>query len=137
MKVIRKQDVESYRAPEAVFTGEVWVDPVVDAPEPGRTGSSFVTFQPGARTYWHKHPFGQILNVRSGRGFIQWQDGPAFVIEEGDSVWIGADEVHAHGASPDKAMCHMAITERDGENGAGTFFGPVTDDEYQRPFQAG
>jgi quercetin dioxygenase-like cupin family protein len=135
VKVIRKHEVERFRAPSTVFTGEVWVDPVFDAPEPGRTGSSFVTFEPGARTHWHAHPFGQILNVKSGRGFVQWKGGPAFVIEEGDSVWIGPDEIHAHGAAPDSAMCHMAITERNAEQGAGYFLGPVTDDEYQRPFQ--
>jgi quercetin dioxygenase-like cupin family protein len=135
MKVIRKGDVKRFRAPDTVFTGEVWVDPVFDAPPPGRTGSSFVSFEPGARTYWHSHPFGQILNVMSGRGFVQWQVGPAFVIEAGDSVWIGPDEIHAHGAAPDSPMCHMAITERDAERGGAYFHGPVTDEEYRRPFE--
>jgi len=136
VKVIRKQDVAGYPAPPTYFTGDVWVDPVVDAVAPGRTGSSFVSFEAGARTYWHAHPFGQILNVKSGRGFVQWQDGPAYVIEEGDSVWIGPGEVHAHGAAPDSAMCHMAITERSEEQGTGVFFGELTDEEYARPFQA-
>jgi quercetin dioxygenase-like cupin family protein len=134
MKVIRKEDVVRFQAPNTVFTGEVWVDPVVDAPEPGRTGSSRVSFTAGARTYWHSHPLGQILHVLSGKGFVQWQNGPACVIGEGDSVWIGPDEIHAHGAAPDSAMCHMAITERLGEN-AGHFLGPVTDEEYRRPFE--
>lgn len=136
MKVIRKGEVERFQAPEAFFTGEVWVDPVFDAPEPGRTGSAFVSFTPGARTFWHSHPFGQILNVISGKGFVQWQDGPAFIIEAGDSVWIGPDEVHAHGAAPDGPMCHMAITERCSQRGGGTFFGAVTDEQYRRPFAA-
>jgi quercetin dioxygenase-like cupin family protein len=133
MKVIRKDEVARFQAPGTVFTGEVWVDPVVDAPAPGRTGSSRVSFTPGARTYWHSHPLGQILHVLSGEGFVQWQDGPAYVIREGDSVWIGPDEVHAHGAAPGSAMCHMAITERTAD-GAGYFLGPVTDEEYLRPF---
>jgi quercetin dioxygenase-like cupin family protein len=135
MKVIRKDEVQRFRAPDTVFTGEVWVDPVFDAPEPGRTGSSRINFEPGARTFWHSHPLGQILHVLSGRGFVQWQEGPALVITEGDSVWIGPDEVHAHGAAPDSAMCHMAVTERLGD-ASGYFLGPVTDDEYRRPFKA-
>jgi quercetin dioxygenase-like cupin family protein len=134
VKVIKKGDVQRFQAPDTVFTGEVWVDPVIDAPDPGRTGSARVSFEPGARTHWHKHPLGQILHVLSGKGFVQWKDGPAHVIREGDSVWIGPDEVHAHGAAPDSAMCHMAITERLGEAN-GYFLGPVSDEEYRRPFE--
>lgn len=136
MKVFRKNEVARFRAPEHIFTGEVWVDPVVDAPDPGRANSAFVNFEAGARTYWHSHPYGQILHVTSGTGFVQWKDGPAYVIREGDSVWIGPDELHAHGAAPDSPMRHMAITERRGEDGGAYFAGPVTDEEYGRPFAA-
>ena len=136
MKVVRKGEAERFPAPDTIFTGEVWVDPVYNAPEPGRVDSAFVNFEPGARTHWHSHPLGQILHVKSGEGFVQWQDGPAYVIREGDSVWIGPDELHAHGAAPGSAMCHLAITERTEEGGA-YFHGPVTDEEYQRPFAEG
>jgi len=133
MKLVRKAEVERFQAPDTFFTGEVWVDPVIDPPSPARGGSSRVTFTPGARTNWHSHPIGQTLLVMSGSGFVMWQDGPAWRIEEGDSVWIGPDEVHAHGAAPDSAMCHVAITEHT-EDAGSEFFGPVTDEEYRRPF---
>jgi len=133
MKLVRKDEVERFRAPDTFFIGEVWVDPVIDPPAPARGGSSRVSFTPGARTNWHSHPIGQTLHVMSGSGFVMWQDGPAWRIDEGDSVWIGPNEVHAHGAAPDSAMCHMAITEHT-EDAASEFFGPVTDEEYRRPF---
>jgi len=135
VKIIRKAEVQRFQAPDTIFTGEVWVDPIVDAPDPARANSAFVSFEPAARTYWHSHPYGQILHVKSGKGFVQWKDGPAYVIEEGDSVWIGPDELHAHGAAPDSAMCHLAITERRGEDGGAYFHGEVTEDEYRRPFE--
>jgi len=46
MKIIRKNEVARFRAPDTVFTGEVWVDPVFDAPAPARAGSALVTFEP-------------------------------------------------------------------------------------------
>ena len=29
-----------------------------------------VIFTPGARTYWHRHPGGQLLVVTAGRGLV-------------------------------------------------------------------
>jgi quercetin dioxygenase-like cupin family protein len=133
MKVIRAGEVSRFQASNDYFTGTVWVDPVIEAPAPARVGAAKVTFEPGARTAWHSHPLGQTLHVLSGEGFIQWKDGPAQVIREGDTVWIGPDEMHAHGAAPGSAMCHMAIQES--PEGRGATWGPhVTDAEYLRPF---
>ena len=41
------------------FTGSVRVDPLFQAPDPGRVSGGQVTFEPGARTAWH--------STRSGR----------------------------------------------------------------------
>src|SRR2546421_6757394 len=38
------------------FTGSVRVDPLFQAPDPGRVSGGQVTFEPGARTAWHTHP---------------------------------------------------------------------------------
>ena len=40
----------SKKAPDSYFTGTVWQDPIVDAPEPARIRGLRVTFEPGART---------------------------------------------------------------------------------------
>ncbi len=53
------------QAPASYFTGTVWQDPIVEAPEPARIRALRVTFEPGARTAWHTHPLGQTLVVLS------------------------------------------------------------------------
>jgi quercetin dioxygenase-like cupin family protein len=135
MKVITAGEVKRFQAPAPYFTGTAWVDPCFEAPAPARVSASRVTFEAGARTAWHSHPLGQMLHVLSGEGFIQWKDGPAQVIRTGDTVWIGPNELHAHGAAPGGSMCHMAIQES--LDGSSSTFGPeLTDDEYRRPFAA-
>jgi quercetin dioxygenase-like cupin family protein len=51
----------------STFTGEVWADPVLSAEG---TTIATVFFTPGARTYWHQHERGQILQVLAGHGLI-------------------------------------------------------------------
>jgi quercetin dioxygenase-like cupin family protein len=38
------------------FIGDVWMEPLFEAAEPGRAVGSRVTFAPGARNSWHTHP---------------------------------------------------------------------------------
>ena len=52
------------------FTGTVWQNPIVEAPEPARVRALNVAFEPGARTAWHTHPLGQTLHVVSGIGLV-------------------------------------------------------------------
>jgi quercetin dioxygenase-like cupin family protein len=70
-----------------------------------------VTFEPGARSAWHTHPFGQILIVTQGTGWIQQWGGPIEEIREGDVIWIPPGVKHWHGANPNTAMTHIAIQE--------------------------
>ena len=58
------------RATSDYFTGEVWQDPLVSVPAPGRLRALTVHFTPGARTFWHTHPLGQTLHVTAGCGRI-------------------------------------------------------------------
>lgn len=70
-----------------------------------------VNFTPGARTYWHHHENGQILQVLAGRGLIQaeGEDNPR-VLNAGDTVWCPPGERHWHGAAADSFMTHTAIS---------------------------
>lgn len=112
------------------FTGEVTLAPVVEAPAPARLRAAVVTFAPGARTNWHRHPLGQTLHVLSGRGRAQTEGGPVVDLAPGDSVWFAPGERHWHGAAPDEGMVHLAMQEADG-NGATTFWEePVTEADY-------
>src|SRR6266566_118968 len=63
MEIKRSGSQPSGKGPADWFTGTVRIDPLFDAPEPGRVGGASVTFEPGARTAWHTHPLGQTLIV--------------------------------------------------------------------------
>ncbi|HUC19665.1 MAG TPA: cupin domain-containing protein [Acetobacteraceae bacterium] len=107
--------IPSRRASAEYFTGTVWVETIIEAPAPARIRAARVTFEPGGRTFWHTHPLGQTLYVLSGVGLVQSWGKTAQVIRPGDVVWIPPGEKHWHGASPDKAMTHIALQEsRDG-----------------------
>jgi quercetin dioxygenase-like cupin family protein len=49
----------SGKGPAEWFTGAVRVDPLFQASDPARVGGAHVTFEPGARTAWHTHPWGR------------------------------------------------------------------------------
>ena len=121
----------SRRAPPQYFTGEVWQDPIVSAPEPARLNALRVAFAPGARTAWHTHPFGQTLYVVHGEGRVCWRGQAPRVISPGDTVWIPPDVEHWHGAAPDVSMVHIAMQEvLDGS--AATWLEHVSDADYMR-----
>jgi quercetin dioxygenase-like cupin family protein len=113
------------------FSGTVWQDPIVDAPEPARIRAARVAFEPGARTHWHTHPLGQTLHVVQGVGRCQLLGGPVREIRAGDTVWIGPNEKHWHGASPTQGMVHIALHEN--LNGIHiTWMEKVADEDYAK-----
>lgn len=129
MKIERNGSRASRKASSDWFTGSVWQEPVIEAPEPARVRAVFVTFEPGARTNWHTHPLGQTLHVLSGAGRVQLAGQPIETINAGDTVWIAPGERHWHGAGPDTRMTHLAIQEAlDGKSVE--WLEPVTDDDY-------
>src|SRR5881409_1022502 len=111
MEIKRSGSQSSTKGPADWFTGTVRIDPLFEAPEPARVQGASVTFEPGARTAWHTHPLGQILIVTSGLGWVQRWGGPIEEIRPGDIIWFSPDEKHWHGATPTKAMAHIAIQE--------------------------
>lgn len=116
MEIKRIGTQASATGPAEYFTGNVRVDLLFQANDPARTTGSSVTFEPGARTAWHTHPFGQILIVTAGCGRAQREGGPIEEIHPGDVIWFPPGEKHWHGASPTTAMTHIAIQEqRDGK----------------------
>jgi quercetin dioxygenase-like cupin family protein len=115
--------------PPANFTGEVRVEMLFQAPEPARVSGAYVTFTAGAHTDWHTHPLGQTLVVTEGVGRVQRWGGPIEEIRAGDVVWIPPGVKHWHGASPDRAMTHLAIQEVQGGRSA-DWFEKVTNAQY-------
>jgi quercetin dioxygenase-like cupin family protein len=58
MEVKRGGSQPSRKGPEEYFTGSVRIDPLFQTPEPARTSCALVTFEPGAESAWHWHPYG-------------------------------------------------------------------------------
>jgi quercetin dioxygenase-like cupin family protein len=133
MKVIKASARPTKVAPAANFTGTVLQDEVVVGTPPSRMRATSVTFTPGARTAWHKHPVGQTLYVLYGSGRVCKQGETPIVINPGDTVVIPPDIVHWHGAAADRLMIHLAMSEIT-ESGEGTvWLDHVTDAEYAEP----
>lgn len=129
MKIMKNGQLNSVQGPAAWFTGSVRIDPLFQKQDATKAAGSLVTFEPGARTVWHTHPAGQTLIVQSGLGWVQREGGPIEEIRPGDIVWFEPHEKHWHGASPFKAMSHIAIQEEvNGE--VVTWMEPVSDEQY-------
>ncbi len=131
MEVVKASARPTRTGPEAWFTGSVLQDEVVAGTPPSRLRATAVTFNPGARTAWHKHPVGQTLYVLYGSGRVCKQGEKPIVINPGDTVMIPPDVVHWHGAASDRLMIHLAISEVT-EAGEGTvWMDKVTDADYR------
>ena len=99
MDIMRAGSRPSLKAPAKYFTGTVRQDPIYEVTGPGRMRSVVVTFEPGARTNWHTHPFGQTLLIQSGLGRVQTWGQP---VQEVRRFWAqvqkqcGLQDVRIH-----------------------------------------
>ncbi len=129
MEITRSGSKPSAPGPADYFTGTVRIDAPFQGTEPARVGGATVTFEPGARTAWHKHPLGQTLIVISGLGWVMREGGSKEDIHPGDIIWFAPGEKHWHGATDRTAMTHIAIAES--ENGSPvTWMEKVSDEDY-------
>ncbi len=108
-------------------TGEVHLSILKDG------GNSMITnfcFLPGCRNFWHYHPNAeQTLLVLDGEGFYQEEGEAKRVIKKGDVIVSKANVRHWNGATPDKALVCMTVTEH-AVDGHVVQLRPVTDAEY-------
>ena len=87
-------------------------------------------FSPGSRNFWHYHPNAeQTLLVLDGEGFYQEEGEAKRVIKKGDVIVSKANVRHWNGATPDKALICMTVTEH-AVDGHVVQLRPVTDAEY-------
>ena len=129
MEIIKAISRPTKKASSEYFTGIVWQDPIIEAPEPARVRALRVAFEPGARTAWHTHPLGQTLYVLSGIGLMGLRNKAPQSINAGDTVWIPPGEEHWHGASATNSMTHIAIQEE--LNGSvAEWLEKVSDEQY-------
>ena len=135
MDIKRSGSQPSTKGPAEYFTGNVRIDPLFQASDPGRVLGAFVTFEPGARTAWHTHPLGQHVLVTSGCGWVQCWGGPKKAIRPGDVISCPPGERHWHGATATTGMSHIAIQEQlDGK--AVEWLEKVSDAQYLAASQA-
>lgn len=111
MEIISADSRPSRKANSKWFSGEVWQDEIIQAPEPARLRVLRVTFLPGSRTAWHTHPLGQTLYVQTGIGLLGVRSGKVSIIRPGDTIWIPPEEEHWHGATSENSMTHLAMQE--------------------------
>lgn len=113
------------------FTGLVGMTPMLNLEKNILVRVAHVRFEPGARTNWHTHPAGQILQVTKGEGLTQTWDEKnkgekAHVIRPNDTVYIPPGEKHWHGALPGEGMEHIAHSM----GGPTNWMEPVSDEDY-------
>jgi quercetin dioxygenase-like cupin family protein len=111
------------------FTKDAWMNRIFQDDETFKFTIASVTFEPGARNNWHRHPGGQVLLVTAGKGYTQEYGRKMRRIEAGDVVRIAPGVKHWHGAQPDSWLVHLAISQTT-PGGIVEWLEPVTDEEY-------
>lgn len=122
----------SIKGSEQIFTGTSRIDPLFDRDENVNASAAYVTFEPSARSHWHTHPKGQKLIVTQGVGYTQEWNKPIQVIKAGDVVVCPPGVKHWHGAAPNTAMTHLAITGYDENNKNVDWLEAVSDEQYHQ-----
>lgn len=131
MKITRNKEIESAQGPKEYFTGKVRVEMQFGQQAATKAAGALVTFEAGARTAWHTHPAGQTLIITSGLGWVQKEGEQIIEVSPGDVIYFEPNEKHWHGASPKKAMSHLAIQEEvDGK--VVDWMEKVTDAQYKQ-----
>lgn len=108
--------------PSGHFTGEVQLE---RAHHDANISVNTVNFAPGARTHWHRHTGGQLLQVVAGSGWVCEEGGVPQRITAGDVVWCPVGGRHWHGAERGSFLVHLAVSI-----GETVWDGPVGDAEY-------
>jgi quercetin dioxygenase-like cupin family protein len=116
------------KGPADWFTGDVWIDSLVQSSADSPINVGAVHFTPGARTAWHSHAGGQTLYVTEGRGLVQARGEEKVDLRPGDVHLTPDGQEHWHGSAPGHLMTHITITR-----GPATWGEHVSDAEYGSP----
>jgi quercetin dioxygenase-like cupin family protein len=112
MKVLKPDAIPAEPANSPLFTGGPVTRQTLLTPEMSNNFNlAVVNFSAGARNKMHTHSSDQVLFVTAGKGIIA-TEADQEVISVGDVVHIPAEEKHWHGATPDSAFSHIALTTK-------------------------
>jgi len=126
---IFSRGVELPKAIAEHFTGKAYFNQLVEGENDWNCPIGYVTFQPGTRNFWHRHPGGQILLVTEGSGWYQEWGQEARCLKPGDVVKIPSGSKHWHGASKDSWFAHVYI-ETNADMGSVEWLEEVSDEQY-------
>lgn len=112
------------------FTGQTYLQRLSEKDDVFNAPIANVTFEPGARTNWHRHSGGQILLVLGGEGRYQERGQEVKILHKGDTVRIAPDVEHWHGAAPASWFVHISV-ETNVPHNQTEWLQPVSDAEYQ------
>ena len=93
------------------FIGQAYLQMLVMGDQELKCPIGNVTFEPGCRNNWHKHPGGQILLVTGGRGWYQEDGKEERELKAGDVVKITANVKHWHGTTKDSWLVHLSVDQ--------------------------
>jgi quercetin dioxygenase-like cupin family protein len=130
--MIIQPDIPTRTGSKEMFTGDVYIDTIVQSAEPSLVRVNAVHFTPGARTAWHSHAAGQYLHIVEGVGLLQERGGDIRVLGQGDTVFTEPGVWHWHGAARDHFMTHLAIWEAPKSGNESDWGDHVPDEEYDR-----
>jgi quercetin dioxygenase-like cupin family protein len=89
--IMRTGEQSAIKGSSEFFTGKVTIKPLFGPKHPDAPfGAAYVTFEPGARSFWHTHPAGQHLIVTDGVGRTGTADGEVQEFQPGDALWCPA-----------------------------------------------
>lgn len=108
--ITRNEQIKVTQAPDKNFVGEANFSRFPVMSSGGDIAPAIVNFSANSRTHWHIHQHGQYLIVAEGEGLVQEWGQPVEHIKKGDVIWCPPNVKHWHGASPNSAMTHIAIS---------------------------
>jgi quercetin dioxygenase-like cupin family protein len=127
MRIMRHRAIEAEAAEGSKFTGRVWRTDFLDAPHDHSLAGLCMSYEPGARSFWHVHDQEQVIVVLFGTGLVCWEglDAPE-LLTAGDWWHVTPGTPHWHGAAPHAVFAHLAVTAGGGTN----WLGEVSEGEY-------
>jgi quercetin dioxygenase-like cupin family protein len=133
MRVIRNHLLPAAQADASKFTGRVWRTDVLAAADDHSLAGLQLSYEPGARSYWHVHEQEQVIIALFGTGLVCWAglDAPE-LLRPGDWWHVTPDVPHWHGATPEGPFAHLAVTA----GGSTRWLEEVTSADYQ-PLRSG
>lgn len=132
--IVTSRDDLTFPVGDAVsgaFTGTAYLTPMINNDEIYHfPQTNNVTFEPGARSYWHSHG-GMIMIGTGGVGYYQEEGQPVQIIRKGDVVECPEGVKHWHSAAPNSWFSQLVIYDSHyAPEGEVPESEPVTDEQY-------